>query len=564
MTQTDDALTLLLIETDEIVRLGLRTWLAKQTGVAAVLDTNTVAQALATLQDSPADVIIVGDLASGLRLAQTLEPRPPESPTPILLWCSALSVAQLALARRAGLGGYCAKGTPPRELFNAALRVLAGEPTWQAPARIDPEADITNPPPASSAPSSRVPGVQYIDAEQEQLERWLQDPNLTLLQRIIFNGRRRELNAARWLLSQVRSPRRVTSKRPQPSPASPPSPQSTALTRLDGGAMTSANFASEDLEDILLDAILSKLQPPLRNLSDIPLEIEILRPDKRRHLLVTALRSFQNLLSELRHSDISPSRLQERRDRLALDLWRETTQEFFGRYYTLRFNGESLELVDILLREAEVVESAILDKIPFLPELLSHFLFQTPLAVDDRTCEFGSPEATLRAEYLLHNLLIAIANGVTQPLLDQVTGIEAIERQFYDRRFLSTRDIERLRNDLSWKYRWETYLEEPKAIYESRFWLFVLTERGIKRMAIYAHRREEFLALSGVRQAVTLVLEGRDALAPRLRSVVSWVGNGLVYVLTQVLGRGLGLVGRGILENLGSGKTRASRSGGKE
>ena len=77
MTDTDDSLTLLLIETDEIVRLGLRTWLAKQTGVTAVLDTNTVAQALATLEDSPADVIIVGDLASGLRLVQTLEPRPP-------------------------------------------------------------------------------------------------------------------------------------------------------------------------------------------------------------------------------------------------------------------------------------------------------------------------------------------------------------------------------------------------------------------------------------------------------------------------------------------------------
>ncbi|WP_159788871.1 DUF3685 domain-containing protein [Sodalinema gerasimenkoae] len=564
MTDTDDTLTLLLIETDEIIRLGLRTWLAKQTGVASVFDTNTVAQALDTLEDSPVDVIIIGDFASGLRLAQTLEPHPPESPTPILLWCSALTVAQLALARRAGLGGYCAKGTPPRELFNAALRLLAGEQTWQAPARIDPEADITNPPPAHSAPSSWVPGIQYIEAEQEQLERWLRDPNLTLLQRIIFNGRRRELNAARWLLCQVRSPRRVPGTPPQPSPVSPPSRPSTALVQSDGGAITSANLASEDLEDILLDAILSKLQPPLRNLSDTPLEIEILRTSKRRQLLVTALRSFQNLLSELRHSDISPSRLRERRDRLALDLWRETTQEFFGRYYTLSFNGESLELVDILLREAEVVQSAILDKIPFLPELLSHLLFQTPLAVDDRTCEFGSPEATLRAEYLLHNLLIAIANGVTQPLLDQVTGIETIERQFYDRRFLSTRDIERLRNDLSWKYRWETYLEEPRAIYESRFWLFVLTERGIKRMAIYAHRREEFLALSGVRQAVTLVLEGRDALAPRLRSVVSWVGNGLVYVLTQVLGRGIGLVGRGVLENLGSGRTRASRSGGKE
>ncbi|KPQ32760.1 MAG: Protein of unknown function (DUF3685) [Phormidium sp. OSCR] len=559
MSDTDVPLTLLLIEADEVVRLGLRTWLSQQSGVVSVFDTNTPAQAQSTLEDHRVDVIIVGDFTAGLRLAKDLQPTPPESPTPILLWCSPLTVAQLSLARRSGLGGYCAKGTPPRELFEAVLCLLKGESTWQAPARIDPHSDITNPPPTEAEEQSRVPGVEYINREQEQIERWLQDPNLTLLQRIVLKGRQRELSAARWLVCQLRSPRPASPPRSTPASREFSTSPASALTVAKPGSLTSANLASEDIESLLLDAIFSKLQPPLRNLSEIPLEIDILRPEKRRQLLLAALRVFQNLLSELRHSDITPERLLERRDRLAIDLWRGTSQEFFGRYYTLNFNGESLELVDLLLQQADVVQAAILDKIPLLPELLSHLLFQTPLAVDDLSYEFGSPEATLRAEYLLHNLLIAVANGVIQPLLDQVTGIETIERQFYDRQYLSTRDIERLRNDLSWKYRWETYLEEPRAIYESRFWLFVFTERGIKRMAIYAHRREEFLALSGVRQAVTLVLEGRDALAPRLRSVVSWVGNGFVYVLTQVLGRGLGLVGRGILENLGNSKTRTSR-----
>ncbi|MFO8039814.1 MAG: DUF3685 domain-containing protein [Sodalinema sp.] len=560
MTDTDAPLTLLLIEADEVIRLGLRTWLSQQPGVVSVFDTNTPAQAQSTLDDHRVDVIIIGDFTAGLRLAKQLEPTPPESPIPILLWCSPLTVAQLSLAQRSGLRGYCAKGTPPRELFNAVLCILAGETTWQAPARIDPDTNVSNTPPTSAQAEARIPGVEYIDREQDQIERWLQDPNLTLIQRIVLKGRQRELSAARWLVCQLRSPRPASPPQPSQSPSRSSTSPATALTVAEPGSLTSPNLASEDIEGLLLDAIFSKLQPPLRNLSEIPLEIDILRPEKRRQLLVTALRMFQNLLSELRHSDITPERLLERRDRLALDLWRGTSQEFFGRYYTLSFNGESVELVDILLQQSDVVQAAILDKIPLLPDLLSHLLFQTPLAVDDLSHEFGSPEATLRAEYLLHNLLIAVANSVIQPLLDQVTGIETIERQFYDRQFLSTRDIERLRNDLSWKYRWETYLEEPRAIYESRFWLFVFTERGIKRMTIYAHRREEFLALSGVRQAVTLVLEGRDALAPRLRSVVSWVGNGLVYVLTQVLGRGLGLVGRGILDNLGNAKTRTSRS----
>jgi hypothetical protein len=39
-----------------------------------------------------------------------------------------------------------------------------------------------------------------------------------------------------------------------------------------------------------------------------------------------------------------------------------------------------------------------------------------------------------------------------------------------------------------------------------------------------------------------------------VRQVVSIVGSGLVYVLTQVVGRGLGLIGRGILDGIGNAK----------
>ena len=52
--------------------------------------------------------------------------------------------------------------------------------------------------------------------------------------------------------------------------------------------------------------------------------------------------------------------------------------------------------------------------------------------------------------------------------------------------------------------------------------------------------------------AVTVALEARDAIAPRLRSAVSFVGSGLIYVLTEVIGRGIGLVGRGILKGVGT------------
>ncbi|MCY7381758.1 MAG: DUF3685 domain-containing protein, partial [Microcoleus sp. CAN_BIN18] len=39
---------------------------------------------------------------------------------------------------------------------------------------------------------------------------------------------------------------------------------------------------------------------------------------------------------------------------------------------------------------------------------------------------------------------------------------------------------------------------------------------------------------------------------PRVRAVISLLGAAVVYVLTQVIGRGIGLVGRGIIQGIGN------------
>jgi hypothetical protein len=58
-------------------------------------------------------------------------------------------------------------------------------------------------------------------------------------------------------------------------------------------------------------------------------------------------------------------------------------------------------------------------------------------------------------------------------------------------------------------------------------------------------------------QVVTLALEARDALAPQLQSLVRTVGDLVVVVLTQVIGRAIGLVGRGIAQGMGRSLNRS-------
>ena len=50
---------------------------------------------------------------------------------------------------------------------------------------------------------------------------------------------------------------------------------------------------------------------------------------------------------------------------------------------------------------------------------------------------------------------------------------------------------------------------------------------------------------------MALLLEARDAIAPQVQTLVQRIGDLMVVVLTQVIGRAIGLVGRGIAQGMG-------------
>lgn len=578
---SDRILKLLLIDQDPIFRTGLRVVIEQFPDLQVAGEAETVAAALQILAELsgnatastsiPVDLVVLelclgraGISAMELQLCQQLKLQ--YSNLPVLLLSSVQEPTQLAAARQAGVDGYCPKGIPVPELVAVMRQVAAGRSYWV-------EATPSPHPPISPSPITpgplttiwnhlRLSGLRQIDASLAEVTAQLQVPGLPLIDQAFLAGQRRELLAARWLVNQLLAPpvtqqaKSVYPTAPEPLPSSnPPAPRDNsgqnAVSLPLADAQTSSQMSFRTLQANLFGSTLAKLQFSLQNLTSEPLEIDIFRESKKRELLYLILRKIENVLNELRFSQVQMSQLPELQSVIVRDLWQAATTDFFGRYSTLRVGERNLEIVNILLQNPVVVQTAILDKIPLVVELFFHLLFQTPLVIDNVSYAVGSSEAMERAETILQNLLIQLANGVVQPLLNELADVEAIKQSFYDRRLISTREIERLRNSLSWKYRLKKYIGEPKAIFESRYDLFVLASRGIAKISIYAPRSQELAQLSGIQLAVTLVLETRDAIAPRLQAAVSFLGSGVVYVLTQVIGRAIGLIGRGILQGIG-------------
>ncbi len=577
---SDRPLKLLLVDQDPIFQLGLRVALEEihNIQVVSTVETDTAAlQVLAELahQDPNLVNLVILELGNGrsfdsqqqgLQLCRQLKTQYPN--LPILLFSFIREPELLLLARASGVNGYCPKGTSISELVAAMEEVVAGNFYWlneRATDRnisklVEAENQNSSLVPASSLPFARLrhnwhlSGIGNINATLKAVTDQLHIPGLPLIDKAVLAGQRRELLAARWLLTRLLiSPQErqqkqqqqfISSTQQQPTISSP---SSTIVLQ------TSPPLLSpRALQAALFSSCVTKLQFSLQNVTDVALEIDIFREEKKRELLYLVLQKLAQQLDELRIAQITMNQLGDLKSTILLDLWQSTITDFFGKFSRLQVGKQNIEIVNLLLQNPGVVQAEILNKIPLVVELFTYLLFQVDLHIDNTSYPAGSSEAKSQAEMILENLLIQVANGVVQPLLNSLADIEVIKQNFYDRKLISTRDIERFRNDLSWKYRLNNYVKEAQRTFESRYELFVLAPRGIANTSIYAPRGQELAQLSGIPLAVTLVLEFRDAIAPRLRSLLSFLGSGFVFILTQIIGRGLGLIGRGILQGIGS------------
>jgi len=504
---------------------------------------------------------------------------------PILTTSQVANPALITAVFQAGAMGYCQQNTASEDWLQAMQQVAAGYSFWAQGMESIAQSLVVSPSGEQTRPVTgfgrlrqrmQLSGLSQIDRAIARINAQLDDPTLTLLDQLVLTGQRRELYTSRWVVNRLLGgansgrqrtviPTALDSQETSISspPVIPPPLQNDRPQPMpNDSSLVSApsSTAIQGIQAALFDTTFAKIQFNLRNLTDTPLEIDILREDRKRELLTRVLQQLEDILAELRFSQIDVTQLADKTPMILNDLWQATVLDFFGRYTTLplgdsptdRLIETPIEIAEVLLQDRAIVQTEILDKIPMMTDFLAHLLLQVPLMVDETGYAVGTVEAMSRMEALLQNLVIQVGNAVVQPLLNRFGNVVAVKQQFYDRRLLSTREIERFRNDLSWKYRMQRYFKEPTAIFESRYSLFILSELGIVKASIYSPRSQELDDLAGIGLAVTIALEARDAIAPRLRSAISFVGSGVVYVLTEVIGRGIGLIGRGIIKGVGN------------
>jgi DNA-binding NarL/FixJ family response regulator len=541
-----DLLRIFLIEQDPIFRLGLQVSLTKIPSLQVLGEAETIMAALPLLKELKSDSVdlLILEFANeegNLGSIQQLKAKYPDLSILILSYLQ--DTAFIQAIKKMGVNGYCHKGTAISELVIAIENIATGGEFWQG---VTEDASLRQLGLSEKINQKffnlRLSGNNQINTNLQEVRSHLRSPGINIWEKAILAGKQRELLAARWVINHLLPA--------ETSLQIPSTPEKINSSQLQPVTNSLAFNSLRGVQSVLFAECVIQLQSSLENISGIPLEVDILRVDKKTELLNLVLQKLAQIVEELRISQLDITQLSEMRERILLDLWQITTIDFFGKFSRIDIGNNSVEIVTILLQDAEIVKSQVLRQIPLFNELLIYLIF--PDDIHNTMYPINSLEAKSSALNILENLLIQIANAVIQPLLNRLAERETIKQSFYDYQLISTREIERFRNDLSWKYRWQNYVSEAEAIFESRYELFVITPRGIAKTSIYASRQQELTQLTGIPLIVTLLLEFRDAIAPRLKSLVSLIGNTIIFLLTQIIGRGIGLIGRGILQGMGN------------
>ncbi len=450
---------------------------------------------------------------------------------PILLMLPDHSPLLAKSAQQWGIEGICSRHSSPSQILISLQKIAQGEVAQAlSPANSDVELSIWTMVRSHLYHS----GIQQIEVELRNLEQKIKRPSSNPF---LIAAQKRELKAAKWLFQKIYGA--ATDEKQIKQNLSIDS----TFSNSDSSLMLRKTGSDSAAITLYLDRVASRLQSDLINLNDTPLEIDVLKPAKRRELLYVVLRQFEDLLTEMAKNQLDRAAIATDKFDILERLWLGSVDDFYGRIDSFAI----AEVISQIKADSEIVKEEILSKIPLFSELLSYLLTQNTSELSEDSFDWQQ-----YIEEIIAHLLIQIANSVIQPLLNHFSDRLEVQLQLFDSYHISSREMEQFRNDLSWRYRLQINFEQPRAIFESRYRLFIFTDAGIETMDIYAPRTKELQTLTGVGAWVTLALELQDAVSPRFRTFGTFLGKGIVYLLTNLIGKGIGLVGKGILQGIGS------------
>ncbi len=276
---------------------------------------------------------------------------------------------------------------------------------------------------------------------------------------------------------------------------------------------------------------------------------EALKPVILVKLQKALIQQLKELLMELKTKDLSIEENIDKWNLLQVNLRKEALREMSGNYAQLNYFGNLVTIYDQLNKD--VIADDEDDETPSPYEMINTLVLNHPLNVDGQLLPSDHPKSLIKLELLLDNWLIRTSEIICSELVNISSAWTDLRQFLLKPSLISTRELERLRNQLNSQNRIENIFKRPIKLYESKRKFYRINNGSLESILITEPRDQELRELAWLQRQVTLLVEARDALAPQVQAIIKYLGDLMVVLLTNVLGRAIGLIGKGIAQGMG-------------
>ena len=388
-------------------------------------------------------------------------------------------------------------------------------------------------------------GLSQINRDINTIEHMIEKNSISTFYLFILMGRRRELLTAKKLILWLWGPLELLI----PSPAKKANDDKLELINKYSTDITIKDSSIKEIWKAIYKRVNVRLQDNLSNSTDELSALFSLNNKKRFSLLKTLLHEFSIVISKLELEKDTKKGFETNLLLLSPELLANTLRNFIDSYDRLQKNGVEVSISDFLVNNSEL--NLHDDELPSIDLIIDPILNNKPILIEGQYLSIEDPRSFIQLEMLILNWIFRTSELLSEEIISSCYEWPELRKYFLKKELISTRELERKRNHINTQNQLQNIFKKPVRLYESKRLYYSVIENKIEKIIILEPRDDELRKLDWTQRQIAFLIELRDALSPQVASIIKYLGDLIVLLLTKVVGRSIGLIGRGIAQGMG-------------
>ena len=386
-------------------------------------------------------------------------------------------------------------------------------------------------------------GLSQINKDLYTIDQMIDKKSINTFYLFILIGRRRELLTAKRLIIWLWGPLEVLIESPIKSN------NNKNIINKYNTDITIKNTSTNELWNVIYKRVKERLQDDLTNSTDELAALYSLNKSKRSNLLKTLLKEFSTIIIKLDSKNNLEKGLEEILQSITPELRANTLRNFIDSYDRLKKNGVDVFISDFLVHNADL--GILDDELPSIALIIDPILNNKPILLEGDYLSIEDPRSIIQLETFILNWIFRTAEIVSEEIISSCSEWPELRKYFLNKELVSTRELERKRNHINTNNQLQNLFKKPVRLYESKRLYYTVKNNKIEKIITLEPRDDELKKLDWAQRQIAFIIELRDALAPQVQAIIQYLGDLIVLILTKVVGRSIGLIGRGIAQGMG-------------